>query len=1449
LIKSARNDPNRSRFAKDGSNPVNRYFCNNCKLCFKDKSKMDQHLKQQKKKSIKCTLSDCNHQQCMQLFCNRYYPVADLNAAGSNAPTDQDTSSSHSPNGSLASTNGSTLLANPNLVLFDFSSIGAELGTLCTEGRTLTETTMRNLLPSRLSAGHFVELFHQLVSQHGSEDAFLDVMRKNVEAMDNHKVCILSDERMGRLVEAFERMLKNFIGPNKMVTRNLSSLIVRFNTDDEYGNVHNTERNAFRERKTQHDVLNAFKELLAFLHHKQPRCFQEVMDKLADTSINSETIHKQCIIPNLMYHLAAEEPFNREHDTLYMEFALSGMFIISGASLRFKSTGGCSSCLATDLYLVRLCMMYKAASILMVQNHPDRNGLVKGLFVQVQSRPSTQNLSKGISLLRISLKSEAKPEKVRVDQEGNLSLQGIVFRQVFYRGMIKTVATNLHHLFCQIFEGEDWKSCLSENATFTFGDDQFYGDVVCEAKTSESEETVTVALNELSLKSNINGKDDELIQKLNALFELVFLGLGGGAERKTSITSMTSNQVCIIPDSSSVYYTLVHLKQYRVETMDRTPSNHKMASIFFPYYLLFRRVVGLLNTAQEEKCLVFIKIDKPSWTLSNWMATFFHLNHSKLSLRIIRQFFTSITNKTSDILEKQEVKTKFTASRVAAESCNHSEIAHTASYATLLADDDELFYHQYHLVLGLPPSASSSLRVTSFAPASEDRILEALRCFHGPEADYFSDSQREMVLASCNVTSKHKFFGTHCGSGKSAATVIPPVVSFLSNRNPCVTVLIEPYRFLTSTMKASFHNSFQEKFGDAITVEAFSGADIHPNPSSSFPANLIEAPPNVLVLTLDAAANLIKHHTWALEKWSNEGLLRAVKIDEVQTLFIEFGFREVYQAINQFATLGCEVTLLSGSCPKQLVMPLMRSLRLLTNEQSESEVCTVCDDDLIRDGFDFVSVKSTNRTNAQLDALKLVKAALESNKGDVHVICAEKRDAEWLYEKARRILSGFSSEIVTSETSSVEVDQIAEAWRSFSVRLLITTTCGLVGNENKKARFVFLFQCLYSITNLVQGVGRLRLDQRGDDSIVLHIASEDYWREEEGSRSTQLHKSGDRLMEQLSQVNFLSSSDCGIFKDWFHISGYLDFLRAEGRCQLQHLAEMTGKVDPPVCKRCTYCLFSKAFCSATEAVDRIKSTPSLPDMAAEAAMQIEHNLQDQDTSQNRGSLWTHPIQRDRRQAQSQPQGSLPILHNSRKRPAEQTTASLHSRATPPTQNATIQARRQRAEEEKLESICIEKLSKLRSYCGVCGSVTCNGEICQSQCYICGDTHSSGEVWTEGRMRGHPRPGGFKNCPWYSTNERGIDLATTLGDRGLCPFCLCPRNLFGLLHKTPGQQGSFCSVQKRFVRLVCHRRVSQNNNNRDNQREVVTHDDFVLQKFASLSLWKKWLADARITNRR
>ena len=1433
LIVAARKDPNRDRFEMVGSSRVIKHYCKKCQTAFRDKSKRDQHLSHQSNKgeTDKCTAEDCSQISCMKLFCGRYYPVQSP-AVVNPLPGSASTQATTVP----GNTDRMLLWAAPNLLVYDFSLIGADLGKLCTIGRELSEKTVRSLLPPQSSTDPHADVFHQLISQNGTEESFLTSMRINVTAMENYINCVSSDERLSRLLEAFKLMLANYMGANKMVTRNLTTLLVKFNADDEHGNVHNSDRYSFRERKTQNDILVAFQQLLAFLLSKQSVHLMTALQSLDDTSILPMEIHTTCVIPNLMYKLAAEEPSNREHETLLVEFALSGCFTLQGNDVKFKATGGCSSFLATALYLTRFAMMYKASSILMIQNEPNRNQLVKHLFLQIQGLPTTQNLSKGISSLRIKLKSEAKSDRVRVDSEGNYSHKQAVFRHIYYRGFMKRASSSLHALFTELIDGDDWMACLHEDARFEFGDNSFFGDVVCEVRIDDSDApSSTVDINEFRLKSSISGRDHILVHKLNSLFQLIFLGLGGGSERTKAIETMTARQVGVVEELSCIYYTLVHNKQYRVETVDRSPSNHKMPDVFFAYYLIFRKIVALLNTEDAEKCLVFINVAKPKWTVSHWMGEFFHINPSFATIPVIRQFFTSITNKTVVVLEKLQSQIRLTANRLAAESCNHSEIAHAENYATLLADADEVFYETYHSILGLPPSHGRRRQPTIFAPSSEARIIEALQAVHGSDADFRSDNQKSMIVASCNEASKHKFFGTACGSGKSSAIVIPPIVQFLSNRAIGTTVVVTPYGFLASTTWASLHDSLQDKFGDSVTVDSFSGSDVLPSASSSFPANLARHPPNILILTLDAAANLIQHHSWALEKWSNEGILRAVKFDEIQTVFTEFGFRKAYQAIAQFAALGCEVTLLSGSCPKKLAFPLMRCLNLLSNNQNESEVTTVFDSDLIGDGFDFISVKGNNRSAANAALLKLVGASLSTGKGHAHVICAEKREAEWLKSKAPQLLllsklPELVVELVTAHTPRAEVDRIASAWREGLVHLLITTTCGLVGNENKLARFIFFHHCLYAITNLIQGIGRLRLIQRGPDSVVTHIESDDFI--EEGaaaSRASQLSRDGDTLIDQLKTVGALNQSDMQIFQEWFHVSGYLSFIKSEGRCQMQLLKEMTGHQGAEACGRCTHCVFHTSFCSVDQARDNfIKSSHSaLEEESERAAREIADNIDD-----NRASNSTTVARRigtlTRRLDERREQEAVAASQN-----ASQIQAKR--RRLDPVNEASIEAQRATAEQSRINQICIQRLADLQLFCANCANRSCNGVACQKSCRVCGDQH----------FDGFHRPAGIRVCPWASHNQDGHALMKDVGDRGFCAFCLCPMNCFTLSHKKPGVEGTQCSVSQRFVRVVCSQRQRENNQNRN--ETSVSHRDFVLRITSSMQEWEKFLANARWPN--
>ena len=145
-------------------------------------------------------------------------------------------------------------------------------------------------------------------------------------------------------------------------------------------------------------------------------------------------------------------------------------------------------------------------------------------------------------------------------------------------------------------------------------------------------------------------------------------------------------------------------------------------------------------------------------------------------------------------------------------------------------------------------------------------------------------------------------------------------------------------------------------------------------------------------------------------------------------------------------------------------------------------------------------------------------------------------------------------ELVTADTPRAEVDRIASAWREGLVHLLITTTCGLVGNENKLARFIFFHHCLYAITNLIQGIGRLRLIQRGPDSVVTHIESDDFIEEEAAaSRASQLSKDCDTLIDQLFRqvkgYSHFEAAQSGLMRmaaDFLFVAAGLVFSRRPG---------------------------------------------------------------------------------------------------------------------------------------------------------------------------------------------------------------------------------------------------------------------------------------------------------------
>jgi hypothetical protein len=86
------------------------------------------------------------------------------------------------------------------------------------------------------------------------------------------------------------------------------------------------------------------------------------------------------------------------------------------------------------------------------------------------------------------------------------------------------------------------------------------------------------------------------------------------------------------------------------------------------------------------------------------------------------------------------------------------------------------------------------------------------------------------------------------------------------------------------------------------------------------------------------------------------------------------------------------------------------------------------------------------------------------------------------------LLDRFDTCVITSEVSREEQSEIGKKWRNGGYDAMLSSTSGLVGNENPRCKHVIISGRIYSLMNLVQGAGRLRPSQReSSGSIDIYL--------------------------------------------------------------------------------------------------------------------------------------------------------------------------------------------------------------------------------------------------------------------------------------------------------------------------------------------------------------------------
>ena len=137
-----------------------------------------------------------------------------------------------------------------------------------------------------------------------------------------------------------------------------------------------------------------------------------------------------------------------------------------------------------------------------------------------------------------------------------------------------------------------------------------------------------------------------------------------------------------------------------------------------------------------------------------------------------------------------------------------------------------------------------------------------------------------MVDHCCN-SANHKFVTLPCGGGKTMAVVVPAICNIMVNKGPGMRILVVPYSFLMETLKHNLNHKLKY-YRSHLRIATFTGSEITP---TTLPQALCETvPPEVLILNLRAAANLMQHHSPVVENWAKEDRLRGIFFDEVQTI-------------------------------------------------------------------------------------------------------------------------------------------------------------------------------------------------------------------------------------------------------------------------------------------------------------------------------------------------------------------------------------------------------------------------------------------------------------------------------------------------------------------------------------------------------------------------------------
>ena len=1062
----------------------------------------------------------------------------------------------------------------------------------------------------------YAEKFKSWSTQYDSLEEFDGALKENVTYLENIRKEDSNDDCLDIMLGSINLFVNEYSREHvNILPANVRYRVLSFNYTED-NNL--SANNCFKMRDRTNDILTETNLIIKYFWKYGDLISPELKNKTrqeiaseqakehATEPVHIDNLYRKVLclgIPHKVILSIVSEHLDTSFQLLFgIRFAITRLMCIKGENsdkLIMRSCGEFGKILSTQLHVYRLFVCSWIA--MHHSNSWDE------ILLRLNNSTLIHTISPLIRSTKIMQGKKVSRRTKILHENGDITVDNILFTKRVWRNLVQILYTRFVDMFSLLFEDKVLKiffdcdcqvnmSCIDcrPQETETDKPSNEYSYAFCYGLSQDS----LVSSQSITIKENISDTDiTNTTNDLSSLIVITLQGTGLGAPRLNEIFRIKSHQTKYA--NRWFYYSTYTRKRATVSSTNVKAIEHKIPSELSKAMLLYDRLMCILKRDRE----LFVsfsknvgenqKYDEATVQESNMVRyqfqSIFQMRNHKVDSLTMRHFYISLNDYIFST-DASLMSSSIIIDENLASMSGHSISTHEKFYSTEFKNNVEENYNTYHSAIG----AKNHVRSIASEGASKlpkrldnSTLLSALQhLFNNNNARFFNNLQKEMLEDATNNFTKHTFAILGCGSGKSLITWKIPFIARKIDRVPSGTVIVVlPYCFLMD-----FHiqdtNVRMNLLGNYNSV-GLKGCDIKREQLPTFLDDKSSSVKmDIIFLSIEALNNLFEYHLPLLRKWIDQNHVSKIIVDEIHVLLTEINFRSSFDVIRKIGTLQTPTIYLSGTIPKRFIRSLGNYF--ISNDKGDScndfldEHNTLIDTNIL--GNKYVKIEVTKVKKSYLSVCcNYIRERVRDCSGAIHIICSTTNEVETMYKMVKK----FESSVSYIHSSSNNQKQVASQWKSKRLRILISSTIGIVGNENENTNTVIIVGLLYDLLAVVQCCGRIRPHRRNEQSCVhIFLPAETKHIVREQNKTEKLH------FNQLSTLGILKNSDNEDYLQCLTSESVMSWINNTSICRVIGLGKCLG-YNLKRCNICDICIgteIGKVAVNTTQQLDYENTT-------------------------------------------------------------------------------------------------------------------------------------------------------------------------------------------------------------------------------------------------------------------